>query len=104
MAQEAGKGAWVEIHRIVLEKGERAPQVPEDTQAVPLEMKAKGFLIQDGRLGEEAEILTPAGRKIKGTLCAVNPPYSHGFGPPIPALSTIGGEVRAILRERGKAR
>ena len=31
----------------------------------------------------------------------VNPAYTHLFGAPIPELSTIGGEVRAILRERG---
>ena len=48
-----------------------------------------------------AEIMTPAGRRLRGTLTAVNPSYTHGFGDPLPELSAIGGEVRAILRERG---
>ena len=46
-------------------------------------------------------VLTPAGRRLRGTLTAVNPAYTHGFGEPLPELSAIGGEVRAMLRERG---
>ncbi len=98
MAEHIPEGTWVEIHRVVLPPGERAPQVPDDTRAVPLEMRVKGFLAAPAALGEEAEILTPAGRRLCGTLTAVNPAYTHGFGPPIPELSSIGQEVRAILR------
>jgi hypothetical protein len=98
------KGAWVEIHRVVLAAGERAPQVPDDTKQVPLEMRVKGFLTTPAAPGEEAEIVTPAGRRLHGTLKEVNPAYTHGFGPPIPELSSIGGEVRAMLRERGHAK
>ena len=104
MAKRAKKDTWVEIYKIVLEKGERAPQVPNDTQQVPLEMKVKGFLVQDAAVGEEAEIITPAGRRIKGRLIEINPAYTHMYGRPIPELSPIGAEVRAILRERGKAK
>ena len=91
------KGVWVEIHHVVLPAGERAPQVPDDTQQVPLEMKVKGFLLATASVGEEAEIETPSGRRLRGTLTEVNPVYSHGFGPPIPELSSIGSEVSAIL-------
>lgn len=35
---KAGKGEWVMIHNIVLAPSERAPQVPDDTKEVPLEM------------------------------------------------------------------
>jgi hypothetical protein len=84
----------------VLAPGERAPQVPEDTRLVPLEMRVKGFLLEAAALGEEAEIETPAARRLRGTLVADNPAYTHGFGPPIPELSTIGSAVRRILRER----
>lgn len=99
MTERIAQGTWVEIHRIVLTPGERAPQVPVDTQSVPLEMRVKGFLSGPAVLGEEAEIETPAGRRLRGTLVEVNPAYTHGFGPPIPELSIIGLEVRAILRE-----
>lgn len=101
MPELIAKGTWVEIHRVVLAAGGRAPQVPDDTKQVPLEMRVKGFLTTRATLGEEVEILTPAGRRLRGTLKEVNPAYTHGFGPPIPALAPIGGEVRALLRERG---
>jgi hypothetical protein len=52
-------------------------------------------------VGEPAEIVTPSGRRLRGTLTAVNPSYSHGFGAPLAELSSIGEEVRAMLRERG---
>ncbi len=101
MSDLAKKGTWVEVYKIVLEKGERAPQVPDDTRDLPLEMRVKGFLLHDAALGEEAEVVTAAGRKIIGTLTEINPVYDHLYGRPIPELSSIGGEVRAILRERG---
>jgi hypothetical protein len=102
MADQATPQTWVEIHGIVLNKCERAPQVPADTQQVPLEMKVKGFLVRHATLGEEVEIVTPAGRTLIGTLTVINPAYTHTYGAPIPELSTIGGDVRAILRARGK--
>jgi hypothetical protein len=103
MTKRIEKGAWVEIHRIVLPAGERAPQVPKDTQRVPLEMRVKGFLIESAALGEEVEIETPAGRCLSGTLVEINPAYNHSFGHPVPELSAIGGEVRSILRKKGGA-
>lgn len=96
------QGTWVEIYNLVLPAGERAPQVPEDTQKVPLEMRTKGFLIKPASLGDETEIVTTVGRRLRGKLIEVNPAYTHQFGPPTPELSAIGGEVRAILRARGQ--
>jgi hypothetical protein len=104
MTELIPRGTWVEIYRIVLPPGERAPQTPEDTQRVPLEMRVKGFLVEPAALGGTAEIETPAGRRLRGTLVAVNPGYSHGFGPPIPELLSIGAEVRARLRKPGADR
>jgi hypothetical protein len=98
----AAAGSWVEIHRIVLPAGERAPQVPEDTKHVPLEMRVKGFLAAPAAIGEEVEIVTRSGRRLRGRLVEVNPAYAHGFGAPLPELVTIGEEVRRLLRgERG---
>lgn len=93
------KGTWVEIHKIILKPGERAPLVPEDTRKVPLELKARGFLMQDAGLGDKATVKTLAGRKLTGTLCKKNPGYTHTFGSPHPELLPIGSEVRAILKE-----
>mgnify|MGYP001813791982 CR=1 FL=1 len=96
------QGTWVEIHEVVLEVGERAPQAPEDTQRVPFEMRVKGFLSEPAVIGENAQIQTLSGRHLRGKLAQVNPAYSHSFGAPIPELSSIGCEVRALLRDKGR--
>ncbi len=101
MPERIAKGIWVEIHQTLLAPDERAPQVPSDTCQHPLEMRVKGFLAEPASLGQEAEIITSVGRRLRGTITEVNPAYTHGFGPPIPELSTIGEEVRTILRKRG---
>jgi hypothetical protein len=63
-------------------------------------MRVKGFLAAGARVGQEAEITSAAGRRLRGTLVAVNPAYAHGFGAPVPELSPVGGEVRALLAAR----
>ena len=102
MAEPLAKGAWVEIHAVVLPASERAPKIPDDTAHVPLEMRVKGFLAEAADMGAEAEVLTASGRRLRGRVIAANPPYDHGFGAPLPELIEIGGEVRAILRAQGR--
>lgn len=104
MTELVAQGSWVEIHKIALEAGERTAQLPEDTRKVPLELRVKGFLLAAAALGDEGEIETLTGRRLRGRLTAINPAYSHSFGPPIPELSSIGGEVRIILRQQGRIR
>ncbi len=99
MSELIEQGTWVEIRRIVLPAGQRAPQVPGDTQQVPLEMRVKGFLLSPAIQGEEASIETVIGRRLTGLLVDVNPVYEHGFGPPISELTAIAKEVRAWLRK-----
>jgi len=98
----ARQGDWVQIHRVILSPGERAEQVPEETKKVPLELRVKGWLLLDkASEGEEVVIKTPAGRELEGKLIAVNPPFMHGFGSPIPELLEVGSELRAYLEEEG---
>lgn len=104
MPEPIAQGSWVEIHCIVLAPADRASHTPDDTKRVPLEMRVKGFLAMPAALGQEAEIVTPAGRQLRGVLAIVNPSYTHGFGSPIPELSVIGGEAWAMLREREQSR
>ena len=99
MAERIARGTWVELERVILAPGERAPQVPEETQAVALEMRVKGVLVADAALGEPAEIVTPAGRRLKGRLREARPAYTHGFGSPVPELRAVGAELRARLAE-----
>lgn len=93
-------GSWVQIHRVVLPPGERAPQVPEETQRVPLELLAKGFLLGEARMGDEVTIRTIIDRELTGTLVAVNPCYDHDFGAPVPEFLTVGHELREFLAGR----
>lgn len=101
---EIPQGTWVEIHREILQAGERAPQVPEDTATVALEMRVRGFLTQPAAPGGDAKIVTVTGRHLRGILSEVNPAYSHSFGAPIAALTNIAVEVRSLLRTRGTGR
>lgn len=96
----AKKGEWVQIHRVVLQPEERSDRLPEETSTVPLEMWAKGFLLnEEARLGDSVEIETEIGRRLQGSLSAVNPGYSHSFGAPIPELLQAGRQLRSLLRE-----
>jgi len=91
------KGSWVQIEQVVLKPEERAPQVPEDTKAVPLMLWVKGTLLEDASLGETVEIETAIGRRLTGKLVAENPPYTHGFGRPVPELLSVGKEFRELI-------
>lgn len=93
----AKKGDWVKLHIKVLNPQERAPQVPEDTKEVPLEMWVKGTLCEDCQLGQSAKIITRTGRCVEGILCEVNPSYHHSFGDFIPELLHVGQQARAIV-------
>jgi hypothetical protein len=97
------RGEWVEIHHVILRAGERSRDVPEDTQKVPLEAWIKGWAQSDAAVGEELEIETPAGRKVKGTLTETNPGYAHTYGPTVPELAPVSRELRGMLKE-GKSR
>lgn len=100
---DAKKGDWVRIHNIVLEAGKRAPNVPEDTQKVPLEMWVKGFLLDEAaNIGDRVQIETYIGRKVEGTLVEVNPYYKHDFGKCVPELLYVGKQVRDLIYEDGE--
>ncbi|MFN7951989.1 MAG: 2-amino-4-oxopentanoate thiolase subunit OrtA [bacterium] len=96
--ERAARGAWVEIHAVILSPGERAPNVPADTRALPLELRVRGFLVDDAAVrGDGVAIRTRAGRVLRGRLVAIQPGYDHGFGAPVPALAEVGEEARALL-------
>ena len=99
MPERAARGSWVEIRSVVLEPGQRAPGVPRDTGEVALELRAKGALMESAALGDEVTIVTRSGRRLLGTLVDVNPPYTHGFGPPLAELLDVGQEARDLLAD-----
>lgn len=91
------KGEWVLIHRNVLEPSQRAPQVPEDTKQVPLELWVKGYLQQDANVGDEVTVLTRTKRTETGILLESNPYYKHDYGKFVPELLKVSEQVREIL-------
>jgi len=93
----AKRGDWVQVHQIVLNPEERAPQVPDDTKQVPLELWVKGYALSEANLGEQIEIETTTGRKVKGELVAVSPKYVHSFGEFVPELLKVDKQVKEIL-------
>lgn len=94
----AKKGDWVLIHRVVLTPEERAPQVPEDTKKVPLELWVKGHLNEDSaEIGDEVSVTTRTKRVERGTLLEVHPTYTHSFGKFVPELLAISEQVREEL-------
>lgn len=93
----AKKGQWVTVYNIVLTPEERAPQVPDDTKKVPLETWVKGFLMEDGRVGEKVEIETITGRRVIGKLVEVEASYTHSFGDFVPELLQVGLQLRELL-------
>ncbi len=98
----AQRGDWVEIWRVILPVGERAPQVPADTAQVSLEMRLRGFLLdEEAVLGQEVVIQTRIGREVEGRLLELHPRWSHDFGSPQPELLAIGQELRKIQGGRG---
>lgn len=99
----ARRGQWVQVHQVVLPPEGRSPHIPPETQKVPLELVVKGFLVdEEAEVGRTATITTLAGRRLTGTLVAVEPAHGHDFGRPVPELLAIGPEVREFLRA-GKA-
>ena len=96
---KAENGDWVEVQRVILEAGQRSEDVPPDTADVPYLARMKGFLLEQAVVGDQVTIETIIGRRVEGTLTAVNPPYGHDFGRPVPELLLVGNELRALLEE-----
>jgi len=94
----AKKGAWVRIHSVLMEAGNRAPGVPDDTKEVPYELWDKGFLVPEkAEIGEIVEVETITGRTISGELLEANPAYDHNFGEFIPEILMIDKQLKALM-------
>ena len=100
---DAKCGDWVRIYNVVLEVGQRASNIPEDTQNVPLEMWDKGFLLdKEATIGDNVKVETYIGRIVEGKLLEVNPYWNHDFGKSVPELLYIGRQAREILGKEDK--
>jgi len=96
----AKRGDWVQVQLNVLSPEERSPYLPEDTKKVPLQMRVKGFLVDEiASLGATVRIKTTTDRIISGILIDINPKYTHNFGEPVPELINAGVELRKLMEE-----
>jgi len=105
MAQNrCAPGDWVEVERVLLERAERAPGLPEDTAAQPLRVWVKGFARAAVTLGETLEVETMSGRVVRGRLSDLTPGYSHSFGVQPREIAAVGRDLRArVAAYRAKA-
>ena len=99
MGHDVKKGDWVQIRQVILEPGQRAPQVPEDTSKVPLISLIKGFVTEDASMGDTVTIETVIDRKITGELVERNSSYDHSFGHPPAGFTGIGVTLRRIFND-----
>jgi len=97
-AKKIPAGTWVQIETVVLEAGNRAEHLPEDTKSHPLQMWVKGYLGEEAQIGDIVTIETIIGRHLQGKLIAENPPYKHNFGRALPELLSVGAELRNLIR------
>lgn len=91
------KGTWVQLENVVLPAGQRAPQVPADTQDCDLLLWVKGILQKDCAMGEIAEVTTVTGRNVTGKLVDVNPKYKYDYGEFQPELLKIELQLKEVL-------
>ena len=94
----AKKGDWVQIYFVGLNPEQRANNLPEDTKRVPLEIRIKGFLLNDeAKIGDSVKIETPVGREVEGKLEEIYPEYKHNFGKPVIELLQVGKQLREMI-------
>ena len=96
---KARRGDWVEISSIVLEREERAPNLPPDTAAVPYTLWVRGFATSEAVVGEQISIVTAAGRAHSGTLEGINPEHHLSHGESVPELAQARFELKKTARE-----
>jgi hypothetical protein len=74
------KGTYVSIRQTILECGQRAAGIPEDTAKTPLLAWISGHLIQDAMLEAQASITTKTGRVEHGILEEIEPFTNVDYG------------------------
>jgi 2-amino-4-ketopentanoate thiolase alpha subunit len=93
----AREGDWVEVECKLLDPADRSSNLPPETAEKPLMMWVKGFALGEAAVGEELTVETMTGRKVTGSLSAVDPGYFITYGKPIPELGHVGRDLRARL-------
>ena len=89
--------ASLEIERVVLPAGSRAPHIPADTAEIDFVARVRGFLVETAPIGSAATVRTLLDREVTGRLTDVNPRNPANFGDPVPALLEVGADNRSRI-------
>ncbi len=94
----AEPGDHVRIRQTILRPEERAPNLPPETRATPLQLWVNGRLVSaPAELGDTVWIETAIGRRMEGELVDLHPRYAHDFGDPQPELLEAARRMRERL-------
>jgi hypothetical protein len=91
-------GDWVEVSRVILEPGGRAPNLPADTAGVPYALRVRGVALSEAEIGGALRVRTQAGRELEGRLEAVSPAFRHDFGECVPELIELRRRLVELAR------
>ena len=95
----AATGDYVRIKQIILRPEERAPNLPLETRATPLQLWVNGHLVSGpASVGDTVVVETAIGRRLEGELVDVHPRYAHDFGDPQPELLEAARRMQEQLR------
>lgn len=92
-------GTRVRIVQTLLTAEERAPNLPEDTAALPYLLRVNGELVEPGELGKPGRVRTAIGRELEGIIEVVEPADEHTFGRPVPPLVRAATAIRRLKEE-----
>jgi 2-amino-4-ketopentanoate thiolase alpha subunit len=95
---EGGMRTWTEIEWIVLHPEGRASAVPPETRATPYVARSRG-MATSAEVGQEAEIETATGRRLRGRVRELMPGHHHTFGNPLPEWIAMRDSIRGIAME-----
>lgn len=91
------RSRWAEIGFVVLAPEQRPPDLPPETRAVPYYARVRGFVTGTPAVGSTVEIETLTGRRVKGELLQIDPPFTHDFGRPVQELVEAGRDADRLL-------
>lgn len=92
------KGMWIEVEETVLLPDDRAENIPDETKHTPLKCWIRGNCLSNCELNDEVEVVTNAGRIVKGKVVDVEPGYYHSFGKYIGEIGNIGRQAKDIIK------
>lgn len=90
---------WVEVEWTFLAPSQRSGRIPEETRAVPYKVRARGTVEGAAYVGEEVTVTLVTGRDVHGRIVAVNPGYTHTFGPRLSVLTQVQESIRQDLAD-----